>query len=145
MHKRTLLLLSCCLASSLYFVACDDDTPEKNEASIFGRWELVKGFRNQKETETLAGVYFIFGQDGKMQTNLPVGADTPTDFEQKKNEILQKSPQPLRYNIQSVTDTTLVLTIELRSTQFEMQLQRAVPAPPPENAPDSLYRDSFSQ
>lgn len=142
MSARPLLYIASCL---LFFAACDDDN-EKIQASIQGRWELVKGFRNLKETETLEGVYFQFGADGKMVTNLPVGADAPTGYELKKNEIHQNSPQPVVYKIQSVTDSTLVLTMEMRGVQFEMQLQKALP--PTEPAPqDSLAppADSLSE
>lgn len=78
-----------------------------------------------------------------MTTNLPVGADAPTDFELKKNEIHQKSPQPVVYKIQSATDSTLVLAMEMRGVQFEMQLKKALP--PAETSPqDSLSQPSDS-
>lgn len=119
--------------------ACENDTSATRDA-ILGRWELDKGFRNERETEMLAGVFFLFGDDGKMQTNLPVGAEDPTEFDIKKNEILQKSPQPLTYSIQSVTDSTLVLTMEMRGVSFKLELQRA--AEPPEQQPDTLYNET---
>lgn len=124
------------------FFACGGES-EKTQVSLTGRWELYKGFRNQKETETLQGVFFHFGSDGKMTTNLPVGADAPTDFELKGNEIHQKSPQPVVYKIQSATDSTLVLAMEMRGVQFEMQLIKALP--PTETPPqDSLAQPSDS-
>lgn len=97
---------------------------------------MVKGFRNERETEMLAGVFFFFGADGKMQTNLPVGAELPTEFDVKKNEILQKSPQPVTYSIQSVSDSTLVLTMEMRGVSFKLEMQRAMDIP--EQQPDTL-------
>lgn len=145
MTLRPILLFTYCLYAAFIFAACEEET-DKTQALITGRWELVKSFRNQKETETLQGVFFQFSADGKMSTNLPVGADVPTDYELKKNEIHQKSPQPVTYFIQSATDSTLVLTMEMRGIQFEMQLQRA--EPPTESAPqDSLAQpgDSFSE
>lgn len=145
MSARPFLLVATCLSAFFLFAGCEEDT-SKTQALITGRWELFKGFRNQKETETLQGVFFQFGGDGKMLTNLPVGADAPTEYELKKNEIHQKSPQPITYFIQSATDTMLVLTMELRGMQFEMQLQRAMPAT--ETAPqDSLAQpaDSLSR
>ena len=145
MSTRPFLLVATCLCAVSIFAACEEDTG-KTQALITGRWELFKGFRNQKETETLQGVFFEFGADGKMSTNLPVGADVPTDYEVKKNEIHQKSPQPVTYFIQSATDSMLILTMEMRGMQFEMQLQRTMP--PTEAAPqDSLPQpaDSLSR
>jgi hypothetical protein len=142
MSAYKLIFIAPCL---LFFAACDGNN-EKTKASILGRWELAKGLRNQKETETLTGVFFQFGADGKMTTSLPVGADKPTDYEINKNEILQKSPQPVTYNIQDVTDSTLVLTMEMRGVQFELQLKKALP-PTDAAPPDSLYQsiDSLSE
>ncbi len=134
MSVRPLFLLaSCCV---LLMASCFDDN-SKNQYAIEGRWELTKGFRNQKETETLQGVFFQFGADGKMSTNLPVGADAPTVYELSKNEIRQKSPQEVVYTIQSASDSSLVLAMELRGIQFELQLRKVVPGA--EEAPvDSL-------
>ena len=134
MSVRPLFLLaSCCV---LLMASCFDDNSKKQYA-IEGRWELTKGFRNQKETETLQGVFFQFGADGKMSTNLPVGADAPTVYELSKNEIRQKSPQEVVYTIQSASDSSLVLAMELRGIQFELQLRKVVPGA--EEAPvDSL-------
>ena len=142
MPSRSLLLVASCL---LLLLACDDDN-EKTRASLLGRWELAKGFRNQKETETLQGVFFQFGADGKMTTNLPVGADAPTEYDLKQNEILQKSPQAVTYCIQSMTDSPLVLTMEMRGMLFEMQRQRAV-LPTEPAVQDSLSQpaDSLSE
>ncbi len=120
------------------FAACEDDTIKKTQTLVYGRWELAKGFRNQKETETLQGVFFHFGTDGKMTTSLPVGADAPTEFELNKNEILQKSPQPVTYRIQSATDSTLVLTMEMRGMQFEMHLVKSDTLSEGDFQPDSL-------
>lgn len=127
MSSRPLFLL----ASSLLLIAACVDDDKKKPFTIEGRWELFRGFRNQRETETLQGVFFQFGADGKMITNLPVGAESLTDYELKKNEIYQNSPQPVVYKIQSVTDTTLVLTMEMRGVLFEMQLRKAPPLAEP--------------
>lgn len=134
MSVRPLFLLaSCCL---LLTASCIDDK-KTNPYAIEGRWELTKGFRNQKETETLQGVFFQFGADGNMSTNLPVGADAPTPYELSKNEIRQKSAQEVVYTIQSATDSSLVLAMELRGIQFELQLRKAMPEAP-EAPVDSL-------
>ncbi len=133
LHIPFLLLFGACM-----FMGCGDNN-KKTQASILGRWELSKGFRNKIETGTLAGVFFQFGEDGKMMTNLPLGADVPTDYELKKNEIHQKSPQEVVYNIMSVTDSMLVLTMEMRGVEFELHLQRA-----PEPAEELLETEGDS-
>lgn len=141
MLVRLSSLLLFCIASFLFLPACDDK-PATPPVSVLGRWELAKGFRNKKETETLTGVYFNFDGNGKMQTNLPVGSENPTDYELKKNEIRQKSPQPVTYMILSASDSTLVLALEIRGMPFELHLKKAA-LPPVEAIPyDSLSQSS---
>ncbi|HMX39605.1 MAG TPA: hypothetical protein PKD78_04725 [Saprospiraceae bacterium] len=119
------------LITSLLLTACDNPT-EKNQASLIGHWELTKALRNQRETGVLAGITFHFGPDGQMSTTLPV-TPTPmtTPYVVEKNHILQRLPQPLRYHIQSLSDSTLVLTLEMSSVPFELHLRRTPPPPPP--------------
>ncbi len=114
------------LTVSLFF-SCD--TTAKNEHSIVGYWQLTKGLRNKNETPTLQGGYYQFGADGKMQTNLPIGADQPTDYVLEEDKIEQKSVQPVSYRIQTLTDSLLVLTTELRGIPFEFHLRRSLEAP----------------
>ena len=150
MFARPLLFISGLLATAILW-SCTDDS--QNTALLYGRWELVQGFRNQKVTETLTGTYFRFGSDGKMQTNLPIGPEDPVDFTVDGSEIVQKSTPPVRYQIQELTDSLLVLNLELRGMQFEMHLRRSLPSATPEPAlpeetpdtsdavrPDSLER-----
>ncbi len=123
-------------------VSCD--TTAKNENSILGYWQLTKGLRNKSETPTLQGVYYQFGADGKMQTNLPIGAEQPTDYVVKEDKIEQKSVQPVSYHIQSVTDSILVLTTDLRGIPFEFHFRRSL-EPPPTSTPFYQENDSTSR
>jgi hypothetical protein len=113
------------LAISLFFAACQEDTTDKNKAYLSGRWELYKGLRNKKPTETLAGIYFEFNSNGMMKTNLPVGPEGQVPFELSKNTILQKSNKPVQYEIRQICDTTMLLTLETRGMPFELYLRKA--------------------
>ncbi|MBK6931446.1 MAG: hypothetical protein IPH12_11495 [Saprospirales bacterium] len=116
--------------------ACEDET-KNNKLMLAGRWEIVEGYRNQQRTETLAGTYFQFWNDGKMITNLPVGPEEQVEYELRQTHIRQKSTPPVEYQILTLSDTVLVLGLELRGMQFEMRFQRAaVPQAQPE--PESL-------
>ena len=117
-----------CFSSVLLVLSCEDET-KNNNLALIGRWEIVRGLRNQRPTETLSGTYFRFGDDGKMQTNLPIGPEEPMEYTLSRNEIRQKSTPPVKYMIQSITDSTLVLDLELRGMQFEMHFRRAQEPP----------------
>jgi len=109
--------------ASLLFSSCENET-EKNQNALIGRWQLTKGLRNKVETQTLQGVYYEFGADGKMQTNLPIGAESPTEYVVSKKEIEQRSAQPVKYLIQSLSDSTLIMTLEMHGVPFEFQFRR---------------------
>ncbi len=109
---------------ALLCVSCGDDT-EKSRPLLNGRWELVKGLRNHKKTETLAGLYFQFDSEDKMLTNFPVGAEEFAAFELRQSEIRQQFPtQLVRYQIKGLSDSTLILTTEMRGVLFEMHLRK---------------------
>ncbi len=110
--------------------ACEEES-KIDKRSLEGRWEIVKGLRNQRETETLSGTYFLFEKNGKMMTNLPVGPEVLTDFEFAKDKIHQKSSPVVEYQILELTDTSLTLGLELRGMQFEMHFRRAMQEQPP--------------
>ena len=117
-----------CLSAFLVLPSCED-TSEKTQAALIGHWELIKALRNERETGTLEGVYFDFGADGKMLTNLPVGAEQAVEYEVDKKVIIQKSMQPVRYQAVTLEDSLLVLKMDMRGMTFEMHLRRvAAPA-----------------
>lgn len=125
--------------ASLLFSACENES-EKNQAALVGRWELTRGLRNQVETPTLQGVYYQFGADGKMQTNLPIGAEAPTEYVVKKMEIEQHSSQPVTYHIVSLTDSQLTLSLDMHGVPFEFQFRRAAEPTDTPAEQDTLLR-----
>ena len=115
----------CCLLAALLCFACEEDAPQIR-LLLNGRWELAKALRNQKQTETLSGVYFQFGEDNKMLTNFPSGSEEFAAFELKRREIIQNFPaQLVRYQIKGLSDTSLILTTEMRGALFELQLRKS--------------------
>jgi len=71
-----------------------------------------------------------------MQTNLPVGSEEPVPYVVREQTIEQKSAQPIRYQIVRLTDSVLVLQMEMLGVQFEMDLRKQ--APGAETPVDSL-------
>jgi hypothetical protein len=134
----------------LGFVQGCNNEDEQIRGMLSGRWELARAFRNEKATETLSGTYFVFTDEGKMETNLPVGADAPVPFDLKNKVIEQQTPQAIRYCIKELSASSMVLSLELRGINFEMYLKRAAtPTTPAEEKAvlsDSLpadYKDSI--
>ncbi|MBK8557686.1 MAG: hypothetical protein IPL65_18940 [Lewinellaceae bacterium] len=86
--------------------------------------EIDQSPAQSKETETLAGTYFQFNANGTMETNLPLGAGTPTAYELREQEIRQKSAPPVVYKILESTDSSLVIVLEMRGVNFEMHFEK---------------------
>lgn len=119
------------LLTTSFLMSCQPDGPKKaelNKADLIGRWEISKGFRNGKETETLTGTYYEFDEAGSLKTNL-----TPTTMEQKyqysfsDHEIKQKGDMPIVYTVDSLTSSYLGLSMVINNFQFKLELSKAVP------------------
>ncbi|MFN0013603.1 MAG: hypothetical protein ACKVU2_03565 [Saprospiraceae bacterium] len=123
--------------------SCIEDTKNTLPA-VEGRWEIIRGLRNGRETGTLSGTYFRFGTDGKMITNLPIGPEIPVEYELTKSLIQQKGASPVDYSVLSLNDTTLVLGFEMRGMQFEMYLRKAMEPEPVLSDPQTLQSDTSS-
>jgi len=121
-------------AISLFFsvsilVSCEekeDFLTKQQRTFLHGRWILFQGSRNGNPTETLEGVYFQFDSTGKMQTNLPIGAEKTVPCLYKANEVIQvfSENNKVAYQIKSVTDSSLILSTFHRGVQLDMQMQR---------------------
>ena len=96
------------------------------QAMLVGKWQLREAFRGEQATESLADLYFSFSQGGKMETNLPLPEATGTsDYSVKKGVLTQKQGETeLTYQIQSVTDSVLVLTTTLQDFPFRFVLTK---------------------
>ncbi len=117
-------------AAGLFFLlvwgAACFDTHQVDPALLTGRWILQYGFIDGKQNDRLNGTFFQFHPDGTMETNLPLGFDPRTPFEVDGEVLLQKGAQTFRYRIEAVSDTQLVLSTDLRGSQFRFDL---IPAP----------------
>jgi hypothetical protein len=133
---RIALFLFVAFSVAMAQIACEPDSSAQTRGLLNGHWSIFKAFRNQKQTETLDGVYFNFGENGKMVTNLPVGPEVETDFDLNKNIIRQKGPKVLEYQVVQVNDSILVLGIELRGMPFELHLHKSIAPANPEVMPE---------
>ena len=121
---------------SFFFVSCEGDTA-KSKPQITGYWSVEKAFRDSRATSLLNDVFFRFGADGKMFTNLPNTSIDPAPFEMNEGSLVQKTEPPILYNILEITDSTLVLTFKVQNTPFEFHLKKTHPPQPSELLPNN--------
>ncbi|MCC6725577.1 MAG: hypothetical protein IT258_13805 [Saprospiraceae bacterium] len=131
-----LRLSSILLPMGLLLGACQNDVnnaPSKVEylkKDLIGRWELTKGFRNNKETETLTGTYYEFTDD-KMSTNLTPSLDPSFDYSFEDNIIEQKGESVFVYKVDTLTADLLTLSTVINNFPFRLELKKVVPSNEP--------------
>jgi hypothetical protein len=136
-------------AAGLFLLgSCNNDpkteSPKLEKSHLIGRWEIDKGFRNGRETETLTGTYYEF-DDEVMKTNL-----TPTTMEQtyeysfSGKTIKQKGEPQIVYAIDSLTPNFLAIGMTINNVPFDIHLRKAQP-PAALEASDSSNQDSLKE
>jgi hypothetical protein len=125
MNTHSLISFTIILSILVLMPSCKNET-ELNRQKLIGSWELSTGIRNGKETESLSGTVFSFGSDNKMETNLPVGIESPADYEISDKEIIQKGRSEIKYKIIELGDSTLTLGLEMRGTEFVMKMKKVI-------------------
>ncbi len=107
-------------------LSCGGEQEQKNEEMLLGKWELERASRNGQVTESLTDLYFEFFQDGKMRTNIS-GLPESVTYEVSGNTIHQREGQmDIDYNIESISDSMLVLAAEINDFNFNFVLAKAV-------------------
>jgi len=118
------------------FMACseNDHTGDKkpvaakvldvDRAKISGKWEIVKAFRNNRETDALEGAFFDFQADGKLIYNL-TGAVQEDYYKVENNTIIQSGTADLVYKVKEFEGQTMVLELNMQGFEFQFTLKRS--------------------
>ncbi len=105
--------------------SCKKDT-DATAKMLLGRWELQEGFRNRQPSESLAGLFFEFGKEGKMSTNLPLtDIAAQATFSADPEKILQRQGEmEVEYQIETLNDSLLIVNTKLRNYDFRFVLKK---------------------
>jgi hypothetical protein len=125
MHRSyTIILFGLLLFVALSFSACRNDKNESAMEFLLGRWELVEAFRNGRPTSSLENLFFEFQDEGRMITNL-LGEEESATYQLSKTELRQRDSQiDVNYAIEELTDSTLMLSTQLRGYAFRFVLRK---------------------
>jgi len=86
------------------------------------RWLLDKGFRNEKETDSLTGLYFDFNTSGEVTTNLN-GQDERLTFKLNGEDVIElNGTESLFLNIVELSEAKLVLQTNIQGYTFKFEL-----------------------
>lgn len=105
-------------------MSCESEE-EKIQQMIIGRWTLEEAQRNDRVTESLASLYFIFREEGTMETNL-LGSEEMYFYSVSPLEIIQRGSriEPIQYQINQLSDSSAELSTSLRNFNFVFKLRK---------------------
>ncbi len=113
-----LFILICIL--SFFIQGCHNKEAIFNNLSH--RWLLEKGFRNEKETDSLAGLYFDFDTSGEVTTNLN-GQDERLTYKLDGEDIIELAgTEGVFLNIIELSETKLILQPDIQGYTFKFVL-----------------------
>lgn len=106
-------------------VACGSDQEMEAGPDLDGYWAIEQTLRNGRPTESAADLYFRFGPDDKLVTNVSSSQESGT-FTREENTIVTDGISLLTtYDIVELTDEKLVLRSAVGNYRFEFLLRRA--------------------
>ncbi|MEM1215680.1 MAG: hypothetical protein AAGJ82_08350 [Bacteroidota bacterium] len=104
--------------------ACGEEGAVQAE-DLVGRWEISSAMRGGKVTTTMDQMFFDFGTDGKLVTNM-LGQDQTFQYTLDGNTIQQREGVlEADYEIVHFATDSLVLRSTIRSQQFLLTLRQA--------------------
>lgn len=125
MKNKSVIGLTTLFFSILFLFGCKGESVD-NTDTLIGRWDIREARRNGQATESLDRLYFEFFEDGNMKTNI-LGADEEATYELDDNTIRQRDSQmPIDYTIETLSDTSLIMSTTINRFNFRFQLGKTV-------------------
>lgn len=99
------------LLGSLMILTCIQCKPRDHveQASLYGKWDIVKAERNGKETPYLRGGYLVINADGAITVNI-TGEDETGKFELDKDVIRMNNNK--EFVIRSLTQDSMTVAFK---------------------------------
>lgn len=120
MKNFTSRFLFTIILSSLFIQSCHNK--EAIIQNLSHRWIIEKGFRNEKETDSLVGLYFQFAKSGEVTTNLN-GQDERLTYKLNGEDIIEIIGSELIFlNIIELSETKLILQADLQGYNFKFEM-----------------------
>lgn len=120
---KLFIAVSALLTGCLFLGSCGSDE-DLTARQLAGRWEIDEALRNGRPTESLSGLYFRFGPEDRLVTNLN-GREETGQYELEDNTVQQTgTTMDVVYQIESITDSTLTLRTQISQYDFRFDLRK---------------------
>jgi hypothetical protein len=104
--------------------ACNDSALKTDK--LDGYWVLESALREGQATTTLEGSWLAFDtKSGSFTSNLPLGLGASEQFKIEKGKIIVAAPQPLEFDVPTMTDSTMQILFSTRGFSFDINLRKA--------------------
>ncbi len=91
-----------------------------------GHWNLLHGELNDNAAPSLEKVFFEFNKDS-VRTNFTLSEQEESGLLIVNNKkIIQKTVEPIEYELEEITDSTLEMTTTLRGSDFRLTLKKEI-------------------
>jgi hypothetical protein len=127
---RTPALSRVALFFSLFYLAsCQPSAPEV-DPRLLGKWQLLEGWRNNRQSPSLENIFFEFFPDNNMRSNFNFnGSSEAATFQLKENILKQSNGEmELDYTVESLSDSILILSTTLMDADFRLLLKKEAAA-----------------
>lgn len=113
-------ILSFCL---FYLLACATEPAGPQPGELNGKWYITEAKRNGKMTQTFSNAYFIFHENGQLETNY-TGEIVQTTYKLDGQSIVQGGDMPMNYTLSEWADSSVLMNFEMQQFKFEFLLKR---------------------
>lgn len=110
----------------LSVISCKTDTKTSQISnSLKGHWDLINAELNGQESPALEKIYYEFGTGDSVKTNFTLSEQEETGtFTVKEDRMIQRTAEPIEFQIVNKTDSTLEMTTALRGFDFKLLLKK---------------------
>ncbi len=125
MTSNNILLRAIFLLGFFWIASCSADKQEV-DSRLPGKWQLIEGWRNNRQSPSLENVFFEFFADGNMRSNFNFNGSSEAGTFQMEDRILRQrnGEFELEYTIESISDSILILNTILMEAEFRLLLKK---------------------
>jgi hypothetical protein len=111
---------------SCFFLIVSCKTDNKMQAIMDGKWDLTYGEYNGQPAPGLEKIYFSFHKDSLKTNFSPSAEEVESKFKLNDKKLIQQTEDPITYDVEELTDSTMKLKTELRGSDFILTLTKNV-------------------
>lgn len=113
-----------CLLSVILLAGACASEDEIGQEELTGTWEVTSAERNGKQTETVVGATFTFGEDGKLRTNILNGRELTGTYRLSGDDIVHdlENGEKMMYEAKRQETGGLELKTRIQGYDFRLML-----------------------